>query len=433
MKKILFVVFSLFVFCFSFGIANASLGILAGTSPKVVSPAFEEEDVSLTPKLEWLSPWRAEGEPEEYVPDEETVVKYEWEIGTAPGTKNIDSGVTIHPQKSVSLEDRLAPGTTYYWRVRANRYKIIATHPEEQLELDAQSDWMPYGEFSTAGLTAPKITNPFNEDGHQISNSSIDDLFKWNSVSGAELYLWELWDGEKESGFTEETKIYPGDDFELLEYDTSYTLQVKACISCEEVKKTVTCELCSNWGTRSFSTKPPGDLAKAELISPDDDTVSPTPILKWEEVVGARYYRWQVKKVQDKVIVDYGWVTAPETQITISESLPDIDGGYEWTINTCPDKVENNDCSGLSDKMVFLVNADLGSDEGDNGDDNGDGIKEGDRLAICTYDEGECNSVREFCFELGDVSVCRDCSSGWKNCDDKAGCECELAAGKDCR
>ncbi|MFH1671699.1 MAG: pilin [Candidatus Portnoybacteria bacterium] len=342
MKKVSLVILNIFIFCFFFGLANNSLAYLEGTSPEVVSPEFEEEDVSLSPTLIWLSPWKIAVE-------EKIIIEHRWEIGTAIESKNMGYGTVVHPENSITLSDRLAPGTKYFWRVKTFVYDTDSYG--EKRNLIDQSDWMEDGVFTTLELRVPTITWP--RDGQQIDNSQLETSFKWQSVEEAELYFWELQGGQKKAGSTAQIEIRPGEDFKSLEYDTSYTFRVKACISCQGVE----CELCSGWDTNSFSTKPPEVLEKAELISPDDDIVSPHPTLKWEDVAGARFYKWQIKEVQSKKFVGEGWVTAPQTESKITQELPEIAGGYEWRINTCPERIEDDDCSGWSDKMTFLVSA----------------------------------------------------------------------------
>lgn len=98
---------------------------------------------------------------------------YSVEVSQSAGFSTIANSFNAITTNSTSLTG-LTPGTTYYWRVKANN-------------ADGSSDWSASWSFTT-NMTSPTQSLPTNG----ATNSSIAPTLNWTAISSASSYLVEI-------------------------------------------------------------------------------------------------------------------------------------------------------------------------------------------------------------------------------------------------
>ena len=98
---------------------------------------------------------------------------YTIEVSQSAGFSTIANSLNAITTNSTSLTG-LTPGTTYYWRVKANN-------------ADGSSDWSASWSFTT-NMTTPTLSLPTNG----ATNSSIAPTLNWTAITNASSYLVEI-------------------------------------------------------------------------------------------------------------------------------------------------------------------------------------------------------------------------------------------------
>jgi len=385
MKKISLVISSILITFSLFGFASDSLavsGFTLDTIPKIVSPAPGATDVSLSPVLKWTAPWPS-GETNDFVPAGEYEVWYQWAIDTSPISANGGSSLSFgssgqdfnkmvkHPTTQLTLPENLAAGKTYYWAVRANRYKItnVMTHA---LTLFDYSEWSEGGQFATTGLTAPKIDSPI--EGYQRFPPGSPIV--WEPVAAAQAYGWQLLSNGAivQSGLVKAKPSIQPSVTPQLQRSASYTFKVNARASCNldaintEDINSGNCLAQSAFSSVNFATNlPVGTLGSPSLISPAaNQNVSAPFDLKWGKVEGATYYKWQIiEKTPEKNIAlksdSSSQLCSGSTDqfcSTISSALAtdNLYPGtpYQWTAYACSRDAGSEKCSDAATPNDFF-------------------------------------------------------------------------------
>jgi len=149
---------------------------------------------------------------------------------------------------------------------------------------------------------------------------SLTPTLSWQSVSGAEIYLWEIIGVE--SGQTEQTSVTIS---KKLKPSTTYVWRVSSC------KKDMS--ECSAWSSGGFTTL---EEPFRSLISPVSGAkdISLTPTLSWQSVSGAEIYLWEIIGVESG--------QTEQTSVTISKKLKPSTT-YVWRVSSC--KKDMSECS----------------------------------------------------------------------------------------
>jgi uncharacterized delta-60 repeat protein len=122
------------------------------------------------------------------------------------------SPVTYTSVSSTKTITNLLPGTTYYWRVRANANSIVG-------------DWIGVRNFTTSSLNAFNLATPANNTTNVAVASVILD---WTTLTGASSYEVQF---DTDMAFSSPTQFNPSTSSQTvtsLSYSTTYYWRVRA-------------------------------------------------------------------------------------------------------------------------------------------------------------------------------------------------------------
>lgn len=189
-------------------------------------------------------------------------------------------------------------------------------------------NWSDFSYFKTTGQP-PKLISPENN----ATDVVIPVVFKWESVGGAESYIFKI-DGEEKivNSEAEITLGYP----ELLQEATS-SWQVKTCAKANG-------QLCGDdWSDEhqftTFKLGTPGNLWPE-----DGATILTTDIhgFCWDPVPGAKYYEFKLQyknaspeESRDQCLTEVGVFTAEIIQKNSLYHQLKCLGEYEWQARAC--------------------------------------------------------------------------------------------------
>jgi hypothetical protein len=262
--------------------------------PVLISPAEEQENVTVNPEFVWESISGA--------------LSYDLQLSESSSfstTITDTSALTDTTFQALALEN----STSYYWRVRAN------------FAADT-SDWSMARLFTTKAPapSAPTLLSPDNN----VTDVSTSPVLQWNSVADADSYHLQLsltadfsTNIIKDSSGIEITSLQT----DQLSKNTEFYWRVRA-----------TNDLTGNsdWSTvRSFTTIPevPGDF---ELLSPSnnaENTALPITLI-WSKAFNADEYRVQLSTEETFVFVSD--TTTSDTTLV----LPSLSASttYYWRV-----------------------------------------------------------------------------------------------------
>ena len=127
--------------------------------PTLMSPANSASAQQLNITLNWNQSTNASS--------------YTIEVSQSSGFSTIANSLNALTTNSTSLTG-LTPGTTYFWRVKANN-------------ADGSSEWSTTWSFTTS-LAAPTLSAPLNA----ATNSSLAPTLSWTAITNASSYLVEI-------------------------------------------------------------------------------------------------------------------------------------------------------------------------------------------------------------------------------------------------
>lgn len=364
-----------------FGLADfvlASASLKNGV-PIPVSPSGQASipgnPIPLTsPTLTWRAFWSS-SEESQYIPSG-TEVWYEWRIGTTAGSSDVAASgedlnqMVKYPGVSKQLSVTLTPGQTYYWAVKAKRYDVSGSTRTAQDSSTGESLWSDTQYtmwFSTLALNPPIITSPVRDDstGNPV-NFPIGSPVTWTPGAGStpEVYGWELWQGTNKisSGSIQGSSISLG-----LQAATTYTFKVKAGAQCNTTQgiDINNCSTKSDFAVRLFTTQSPA-LTVPALISPAGDVNNVPFDLKWQKVIGATTYQWQLKEAGVVKISGYIAQTQPCSGFTdqycatityasaISNNLK-TNTPYSWTAQACRTDNSGTSCTTFAPENIINI------------------------------------------------------------------------------
>ncbi len=238
--------------------SNAEFKTGSSISPPQIVYPNNQQDVPLFLTLDWT--------------DVNGAVCYDVQVSTNQSF----STITINVQDCQTSQYYINSGilnanTTYYWRVRAKNNSNV-------------SSWAQSSFRTINSLTAPTLLTPSNNS----SNLSIQPVFDWSDVPGANSYVIEI---SRLNNFSQIEFQKTGITLSqlqtteiLLDYYTTYYWRVKSVSGSAE----------SSWSSIfRFTTM---RMPTPTLISPTFNArnVSLTPKLDWYDVLGADYYSLQV-------------------------------------------------------------------------------------------------------------------------------------------
>ena len=253
---------------------------------------------------------------------------YEYEIQDS-GYKVIQKGTSSSTSQKVDPNNIVFDGTkTYYWKARAC------------VDSSLCSKWSSLGSFNPR--VAPKPVSPINS----VTVASYNISLNWSSISGAQIYEYELKDGVK---FVETGKITGTSkniDYTKLVFNGSktYSWRVRACLDSNSTK-------CGAWSVYN-SFKPnttPISLAPGYGTRINSFDV----VISWAEVIGSQYYEYSIAKTGGSE-VEAGKTT--EKSKNIDPSKLDFSGQqpYLWRVRSC---LNSALCSNWTSYMSFTPEA----------------------------------------------------------------------------
>lgn len=369
MKKTLFIISNFAIISLLLVISSPVFAVDVLPTPMPISPFGTNLDLSLTPTLQWNPNWQTGGQ---YLPLD-TEIWYEWVIGTSitkpqattPGSGNVDfSGTSIsasgiskmikHPTTQVTISVTLTPQTTYYWAVRARRYSVdTLTGTRTLRDVSDVSSWSESASFSIKAGVPLTITNPY-PDGK--TGVPLNQSFRWSTVTGAEVYGWELKSGNTiiQSNSISSSQCSAGDctvQHSQLNYNTTYTLYVVAGRTCTG-STIATCVIIDSTQS-SFTTVLPTTLTPPTLSAPSSGVEVSIPFdLQWQEVQGITKYYWEIReKTTTPPLVSSGYIENA-TKANISDgSKFTVGKSYLWKVKSCVEET----CGEFSEQREFKV------------------------------------------------------------------------------
>lgn len=282
------------------GYFSFTTGLTAPLPPILTLPGNGATNVSLTPTFEWQPSAGA--------------TTYQIQVAINPNFNptSIDVPGLTSTQYVVTPQQQLAPGTGYYWRVRA-------------WNQGGFSDWSTIWSFSTV----PSPPNPptLQLPPNNATGVSLTPLMQWSLVFGATAYRLQIATDANFANTIHEVTITaiqynvpPG----VLGGNTTYYWHVAAQNS-------------GGWGSYSapfhFTTQIGPPAAPILAAPPDGDTtVSRFPLLDWNDVPGTTTYRVQVA-------TDAGFANLVQNNVTnvsqfqVTQSVLQSNTWYYWRVN----------------------------------------------------------------------------------------------------
>ncbi|MBI2450329.1 MAG: hypothetical protein HYV47_02190 [Candidatus Nealsonbacteria bacterium] len=188
-----------------------------------------------------------------------------------------------------------------------------------------QNSWSDIYTFKTTGQP-PNLTYPATE----AAGIPIPVNFKWDAVSGAKSYVFEIKGEEKITDKPEITFDFP----DLLQ-ETNYSWRVKTCIRDNG-------QVCGNYGSsqnfKTFRISPPLSPTYPQnrgMLFTDEH------FLSWEKVVGAKAYQYEVKLLSKAAEEQSQDCSVPplKTEL-VNSSYTELGclGRYQWQVRSCLDQ-----------------------------------------------------------------------------------------------
>ena len=227
---------------------------------------------------------------------------YSIEVSQSAGFSTIANSLNAITTNSTSLTG-LIPGTTYYWRVKANN-------------ADGSSDWSASRSFTT-NMTAPTLGLPTNA----ATNSSIAPTLNWTAITNASSYLVEI---STDATFTtllsaKNTVTTNSLGLSGLIAGTTYYWRVKANSSLTS----------SNWSASwSFTTNMTAPTLSLPTNASTNSSIAPT--LNWTPITNASSYLVEISTDATFTTI----VSAKNTVTTNSLGLTGLIAGttYYWRV-----------------------------------------------------------------------------------------------------
>lgn len=210
----------------------------------LVSPAngaMSQNFATMT--FDWTDAFAAEG--------------YELEI-------DVDANFTAIPSTYTSVSStktitNLLPGTTYYWRVRANANSEVG-------------EWIGVRNFTTSGLNAFNLATPANNTTNVLVATVILD---WTTLTGASSYEVQI---DTDNAFVSPTQFNPNVSSQTignLEFSTTYYWRVRATNG----------TLFGDWTTTWNFTTQPNPISVGEILDPPTLEVYPQPATDFVQIL----------------------------------------------------------------------------------------------------------------------------------------------------
>jgi hypothetical protein len=256
---------------------QAELNSFALVSP--ANGAMSQNFATMT--FDWTDAFAAEG--------------YELEL-------DVDANFTASPSTYTSVSStktvtNLLPGTTYYWRVRANANSIVG-------------DWIGVRNFTTTSLNAFNLATPANNTTNVLVATVILD---WTTLNGASSYEVQI---DTENAFMSPTQFNPTASSQTignLEFSTTYYWRVRATNG----------TLFGDWTTTWNFTTQANPISVGEILAKPTLEVYPQPATEFVQViVDSRLLNSNYSIIDDMGrVVDSGRFTSSTTTIAV-DKLP---------------------------------------------------------------------------------------------------------------
>ena len=256
---------------------QAELNSFALVSP--ANGAMSQNFATMT--FDWTDAFAAEG--------------YELEL-------DVDANFTTSPSSYTSVSStktitNLLPGTTYYWRVRANANSIVG-------------DWIGVRNFTTSTLNAFNLAAPTN---NSINVGIASVILDWTTLTGASSYEVQI---DTDIAFSSPTQFTPTTSSQTitsLNYSTTYYWRVRATNGTEF----------GNWTTTWNFTTQANPVSVGEILATPTLEVYPQPATDFVQVeIDSRLLNSNYSII-DEIgrVVDSGRFTSSTTTIAV-EKLP---------------------------------------------------------------------------------------------------------------
>jgi photosystem II stability/assembly factor-like uncharacterized protein len=270
-------------------------GYSAPQAPSLVSPPDNSLSQPLTPTMIWSN---SGGD------------FYTIQISTNPTFNVISDSTTVATTQYIVPSGKLQTALTYFWRVRAtNSY--------------GTSSWSNVWNFATyTGPSAPLLIAPVNG----ALNVTLTPTFDWSDVTNAINYLFQVSTDSLFNTIVDSSTVTLSQYTEpsgKLNSGIVYYWRVRACNNNGS-------GLWSSIWKLTTASVPPAPT----LIFPSNGMigVSPTPILDWDSLASAQYYKVQISTVSNfAIITDSATVNLSKYSVPTGKLL--LNYTYFWRVN----------------------------------------------------------------------------------------------------